>query len=154
MAELTVLDASVAAKWFLRDEKHIEQADELLLRLLADELEMYSPRIIYYEVCQLLNKACRQPDLETGAPRLTKEQAIQGAREFLNLPLHILDTTEEEYVGALDMAVEHSRGSHADMTYIKLAERLDCRWCTGDDKVLNGVSSTFPSNRVLLLSTM
>jgi predicted nucleic acid-binding protein len=154
MVDLTVLDASVAAKWFLRDEQHIEQADELLLRLLADDLEMYAPRVIFYEVCQLLNKACRQFDPGTGAPRLTKDQAIQSVREFLDLPVCILDTTAEEYVEALDIAVAHSRRSHADMTYIKLAERLDCKWCTGDDTVLNGVSGTFPSDYVLLLSTM
>jgi predicted nucleic acid-binding protein len=64
MAEFTVLDASVAAKWFLRDEQEtlIEEADELLLRLLAGDIELYAPRVIYYEVCQLLNRACRQRD--------------------------------------------------------------------------------------------
>ncbi len=155
MADLTVLDASVAAKWFLKDrlETYTEEADELLLRLLADDIELYAPRVIYYEVCQLLNRACRQRDPSTGAFRLSRENAIRSAREFLTLPICILDMTEEEYVGALEVAVDFSKG-HADMTYIKLAERLDCQWCTSDDQVLNGVPSTFPSHRVLLLSTL
>jgi predicted nucleic acid-binding protein len=156
MADLTVLDASVAAKWFLRDEQelHIEEADYLLLRLLADDIELYAPRVIYYEVCQLLNKACRQRDENTGAFRLSKEKALQGAREFLALPIQIVDTTEVEYVEALELAVDHHRRSHADMTYIKLAKRLDCQWCTDDDTVLSGVSSAFPSHRVVLLPSL
>lgn len=155
MASLTVLDASVAAKWFLKDEleTHIEEAEELLLRLLAEDIELYAPRVIYYEVCQLLNRACRQPVPSTGASRLSKEKAIQSAQEFLALPIRILDTTQEEYIEALEVAVDSSKG-HADMTYIKLAERLGCRWCTGDNRVLNNVSTSFPSHRVLLLSTL
>jgi predicted nucleic acid-binding protein len=155
MTDLAVLDASVAAKWFLKDEHetHVEEAEELLLRLLADDIELYAPRVIYYEVCQLLTKACRARDPSTGTFRLSKENALQAAREFLALPIQILDTTEEEYIEALEVAVDHWR-NHADMTYIKLAERLDCQWCTGDDKVLRGVSSAFPSHRVLLLSSL
>lgn len=155
MADITILDASVAAKWFLKDEleTHTEEAEELLLRLLAEDIELYAPRVIYYEVCQLLNKACRQSVPSTRTSRLSKDQAIQSAREFLALPIHILDTTEEEYIEALEVAVDSSKG-HADMTYIKLAERLGCQWCTSDYKVLNDVPSTFPSHRVLLLSTM
>ncbi len=155
MADLIILDASVAAKWFLKDEleTHIEQADELLLRMLADDIELYAPRVIHYEVCQLLNRACRQPNPATGTFRLSKEKAVQSAREFLALPVYILDMTDQEYIGALEMAVDYSRG-HADMTYIGLAERLGCQWCTADDKVLRGVPDTFPSDQVLLLSTL
>lgn len=155
MADLIVLDASVAAKWFLKDEleSHIEQADELLLRLLAEDVELYAPRVIYYEVCQLLNRATRQCDPGTGTVRLSKEKAVQCAREFLALPVYVLDATEQEYIGALEMAIDYSKG-HADMTYIELAARLDCRWCTADDKVLREVPGTFPSHQVMLLSTL
>lgn len=155
MANPIVLDASVAAKWFLKDEleSYIEQADDLLLRLLADDIDLYAPRVIHYEVCHLLGKATRQPNPNTGAFRLSKEKAIQSAREFLALPLYIIDTTEQEYVWALETAIDYRRG-HADMTYIALAERLDCQWCTADDNVLEGVSATFPSSQVVLLSAL
>jgi predicted nucleic acid-binding protein len=155
MADPIVLDASVAAKWFLKDEleSYIEQADELLLRLLVEDVELYAPRVIYYEVCHLLGKATRQPAPNPGTVRLSKEKALQSAREFLALPLYILDTTEQEYVWALETAIDYSRG-HADMTYIALAERLDCQWCTADHNVLEGVPATFPSSQVMLLSEL
>lgn len=155
MTDLLVLDASVAAKWFLKDgmETHTAEADEILLQLLAGDIELYAPRVIYYEVCHLLNRACRVTDPSTGSFRLSKEKAVESAREFFALPVHILDMTEDEYIGALEVAVDYHRG-HADMTYIKLAERLDCQWCTGDDKVLKGIASTFPSHYVLLLSAL
>jgi predicted nucleic acid-binding protein len=155
MADHLVLDASVAAKWFLKDrqETYTEQADELLLRLLADDVELYAPRVIHYEVCQLLNIASRQRDPDTGTFRLGKDKAVESAREFFALPVYIVDTTEQEHTGALEMAVDYRRG-HADMTYIQLAERLDCQWCTAEDRVLRSVPDTFPSNRVLLLSTL
>jgi predicted nucleic acid-binding protein len=155
MADPIVLDASVAAKWFLKDEQesYIEQADELLIRLLADDIELYAPRVIHFEVCHLLNKATRQPDPKNGTFRLSKEKAIQSAREFLALPLYILDATEQEYVWALEMAIDYHRG-HADMMYMALAERLDCQWCTADDNVLEGVQATFPSTQVMLLSAL
>ena len=155
MADLLVLDASVAAKWFLKDdlESYLDQADELLLRLLADDIELYAPRVIHYEVCQLLNRATRRLDPNTGTFRLTKEQAIQCAQEFLDLPVHVLDATEQEHIGALGVAIDYYRG-HADMTYMELARRLNCRWCTADDNVLEGVSGTFPSHQVVLLSTL
>jgi len=155
MADPIVLDASVAAKWFLKDnlESHVEQADDLLLQLLAGDVELYAPRVICYEVCHLLNKASRERDPSTGTFRLSKEQAVQSAREFFALPVSILDTTEQEYIGALENSIDHRRG-HADMTYIELAVRLGCQWCTADDRVLRGVSATFPSTQVMLLSTL
>jgi predicted nucleic acid-binding protein len=155
MADPLVLDASVAAKWFLKDEleSYIEQADELLLRLLADDVELYAPRVIHYEVCHLLRKATRHPDPNTGTFRLSKENAIQSAQEFLALPLYILDTIEQEYIWALETAIDYHKG-HADMTYIALAERLHCQWCTADDNVLEGVPATFPSSLVMLLSAL
>ena len=33
-----VVDASVAAKWFLNDERHIEEATRYLAGMLADEI--------------------------------------------------------------------------------------------------------------------
>ncbi len=39
MAKKMVIDSSVAAKWFLKDEVDTDLADDLLLSLLAGEIE-------------------------------------------------------------------------------------------------------------------
>jgi predicted nucleic acid-binding protein len=51
------------------------------------------------------------------------------------------------------MAVDYSKG-HYDMTYLRLAEQLGCRWCTADRKVLRAPAPGFPVHRVLLLSSL
>lgn len=73
--------------------------------------------------------------------------------EFFQLPIQIADATEEEAVVALELAVKYSKG-HYDMTYIRLAEELDCRWCTADRRVLQALAPGFPVQRVLDLASL
>jgi predicted nucleic acid-binding protein len=49
-AEALVVDASVAAKWYLRDETDVEQADLLLTRFTTGELVLVAPEQIRYEI--------------------------------------------------------------------------------------------------------
>jgi len=155
MAERMVIDASVAAKWFLRDdlEADVDLADDLLIALLANDLEIHAPRIFTYEVCGLLTKACLTRDPRTKTPRLGKEPAAECARSLFALPIQHAETTAEEGVEAIDLAVDYAKG-HYDMTYLRLARALDCHWCTADEKVLLAVPPGFPTDRVLLLSTL
>jgi predicted nucleic acid-binding protein len=51
------------------------------------------------------------------------------------------------------MAVTYSKGLY-DMTYIRLAQQLDCRWCTADRKLLQALAPGFPTERVLQLSSL
>jgi len=150
MADRMIVDASVAAKWFLKDksEADVELAESLLLAFLAGEVELYAPQIFPYEVCGLLARACGG-----GTPRLAKDKSIQCAQEFFRLPIEIDEGSEEEKLGALEMAIDFSK-QYYDMTYIWLSEKLNCRWCTADDKVQEAVTSSFPSHRVVPLSNL
>lgn len=155
MAERMVIDASVAAKWFVRDdlEADVDLANRLLAALLDDAIEMYAPGIFVYEVCGLLTKACLRLDPQTRAPRLTKRDAAEGIRSLFNLPIQHSPASPLEGVDALELAVNSSK-TYYDMTYLRLARLLDCHWCTADEKVTRAVPATFPSDRVLLLSTL
>ena len=52
------------------------------------------------------------------------------------------------------MATQFSK-THADMTYLRLAEMLDARYCTGDEKLLKGGTPPgFPTNRIVLLASL
>lgn len=52
LPERLVIDASVAAKWFLKDviERDIDLADDILLACLADEVELHAPQILPYDL--------------------------------------------------------------------------------------------------------
>lgn len=154
MTERLVIDASVAAKWFLKDalEADVDLAEDILLALLAGDIELHAPRLISYEVCGLLAKACAHRG-RGRASRLTKEKAVVCVREFFGLPIQIAEATAEEGMEALEMAVNYAKG-HYDMTYIRLADKLDSKWCTADGKILQAVPGGFPSHRVLILSTL
>lgn len=155
MRERMVIDASVATKWFLQDatETDTDLAEEILVTFLDGELELHAPRIFTYEVCGALAKACCSRSAGTSGFRLKKEQALRCAHELFGLAIHIAESSEAEGCEALDMAVDFSQG-HYDMTYVRLAQRLDCQWCTADLKVQMAVPPAFPHNRILQLSTL
>ncbi len=59
MADRYVIDASVAAKWFLKDsfEDHVDLAEGILVDVLAGDIVLHAPRLMTYEVSRLLWKA-------------------------------------------------------------------------------------------------
>ena len=48
-----VIDASVAAKWELRDEQYREAADDLRLRVRAGQLRLTVPAFWQYEIASI-----------------------------------------------------------------------------------------------------
>lgn len=155
MRDCMVVDASVAAKWFLRDvmETNIDVANDILLALLTGDLELHAPKTIRYEVCGLLAKACRVPLRGTATKRLEKKDAIGHVRDFFRLPIQIHEATVEEEVEAVEMAADY-RKSYYDMSYVRLARQLNCQCCTGDENVAQAVSRGFPHAHVVVLSML
>ena len=66
--ERYVLDAPVAAKWFLNDEDVVDIAETFLIRFLAKEIVFYAPHILEYELGHIITRA----------------QLLQHIRETLN----------------------------------------------------------------------
>lgn len=150
-----VIDASVAAKWFLRDtlETDADLAEDVLVAILADEVEAHAPRVFTYEVCGALTKACGRSSSNGGHSRLTKEVAMQCVHELFGLPIQISEASEDEGAEALAMAIDYSK-AYYDMVYLRLAERLGCQWCTADQKVTEAYPPMYPRNRIRLLSSL
>jgi len=153
MHKRLVIDASVAAKWFLKDEQGTPAADDLLLRLLADDLELYAPEIFYYELGALLARACAATSRLSGRRRLEGVQARRCLTELFRLPIHGVRPSEAESVRALEMSISYSK-SYYDMIYLQLAETMGCPWCTADAKILETHPKNFPANSVVLLSSL
>ena len=77
-----VVDASVAAKWLLRDEEHLMQADAILRAYDEGTLTLYAPRQIDVEMAAVLRKAVLQRRLsaERAAASLQRWFALSGYR--------------------------------------------------------------------------
>src|SRR5687767_8584463 len=88
-AEDCVVDASVAAKWYLRDEEHREQANHLLARLSAGRAVLAAPVQIRYEIPSAIVAANRRRE-----PRLSREEAEQAIAELLSTDLTTYHTPE------------------------------------------------------------
>ena len=80
-----VVDASVAAKWYLPDEDYADQASALLGHFRQGKIKLVAPEQIRYEVPSAITVATRGR-----APRLTLEQGRRAIEEFLALDLETL----------------------------------------------------------------
>lgn len=89
--ERYVLDASVAAKWFLNDEDVVDIAEMFLIRFLAKEIVFYAPHILEYELGHIITRAQR-----SGSQRIETDQAIEAYRTFSELPIVFCDLSVQD----------------------------------------------------------
>ncbi len=153
MAERYVIDASVAAKWFLKDsfEDHVDLAEEVLVDVLAGDIELHAPRLMSYEVCRLLWKAGIAKGPDKGSKRLDKETALKCVETLFDLPVAFAEATAREAAESVGFGVRYQKNFY-DMTYLRLAETLQCRVITADEKLLRSGPPDFPLARFVLLA--
>ena len=120
-----VVDASVAAKWHLKDEVYAEQALHLFNQLIQGEVEVWAPSHIRSEVSSAITAATlgRQP-------RLTPDQGRQAIAMFLALGLHTADT-DTLYLSAYTLVHEYHCAFY-DALYVALARQLAAPLVTAD----------------------
>lgn len=155
MTKKIVIDACIVTKWFVKDhlEADVDLADGLLVAMLVGDIEIHAPRILTYEVSGVLSRVCRTRYQGTKKTRLGKKEAIKSIRDLFDLPLQISEPTKNEAVTAGEMAINYSK-EFEDMTYLRLAEELDCQLYTADEKMVKGCPPGYPKNRILLLSSL
>ena len=118
-----VFDASVALKWFLREEES-QGADSVLDAFLANQIELLAPDILVLEVANALWK--RSILLK----QLRPEEARSIFHDFLTLPLNLQESNTRASE-ALKMAIE-LRHPVYDTLYCALANENDCEFVTAD----------------------
>ncbi len=146
MAEALVIDANVVAKWFLKDEEHTDLADVLLAALLAGRVLLHAPDLLLHEVCATITKACRP-----SRDRLRLDKALDYIRDLFALPLSVASIDASRSLAASQMAVANSK-TYNDMIYVRLAEELECRFCTADERLTSKSGPWDPTSRVLSLT--
>jgi predicted nucleic acid-binding protein len=129
-----VVDASVAAKWFL-PEVHSDAA----ARLLDPAIALYAPDLIVPEFGNILWKKIRRAEL-------TRDEAREILRAFVALPLElrpssILLSAAFELAGELDRSVY-------DSLYLALAVAEECAVVTADAKFHSVLAASSLANHV------
>jgi len=132
-----VLDASVAAKWWLPGprEQLREEALTLLQRYARGEIRFIVPDLFWLELGNILWKAVRQKR----CPRSLAESAITETfeRDFPTV------SSVELLTDAFTIAADFDRTVY-DAVYVALAVTFNAELVTADERLANALASYFP----------
>jgi predicted nucleic acid-binding protein len=134
-----VIDANVAAKWYLRDEDLLEQADHVLHAIVAGSIA--GPHIIRYELASSLSTAVR-------SGRISRPYAAASLAHFLRSRVGIQTDPEPVIQHAMAITVDLPIFL-LDAVYIALAASLGWDFVTDDRRLRDAVADRFPFVRWL-----
>jgi len=77
-----VIDASVVLKWYLADEKYGQRALNLLEKYLSNELDIFAPSLLEYEVINGLIIAQKRG-------RIKEKMILEAVEGFVNLEINL-----------------------------------------------------------------
>jgi len=134
---LLVLDASVAAKWFLprADEGLVDEAFDLLRQYADGEIDFTAPDLFWPEFGNVLWKAVRQGRWSGTAAT----KALQQMREQQLTTVPAADLIED----ALAIALASDRTVY-DSLYVALAVQSGADLVTADERLANAVAARLP----------
>ena len=131
-----VVDASVVAKWYLRDEESVEQADRLLDRYLDGQEYLTTPHLTRYELANAVYRASRLGRIDEAAAQL----AVTGFSQLgLTQPLD-----DDARLNASTRLARRFGVSFYDALYLALAEELGLRMITADAALYERVAPELP----------
>jgi predicted nucleic acid-binding protein len=132
-----VLDASVAAKWYLpeRDETLVRPARQLLGDYLRNDVAFIVPDIFWPEFGNIMWKAAR-------VERITPDRSFSGLAllKDLNIPTY---PSSDFLAEALQIALVHGRTFY-DSLYVALAVRTKANLITADERLANALAAHLP----------
>jgi len=119
----TVLDASVAVKWFTAEPGHT-QAKATRDKHIQQEIQLTAPDLLLYELANALryNK------------NLTPEDIKQAVKTINMIGITLIQPTETLINKAIDTAIKHNITIY-DASYHALAETLETTLITADEKL-------------------
>ncbi len=121
-----IVDASIALRWVLRDEKEA-QVDVLLEQWAASLTEMLVPPLFPAEVTNALYLSVKRK-------RLTLEEAELALRTIMELGIQTAEPPGL-YSRSLRLAVDYSTANAYDTQYVALAEMESCELWTADARL-------------------
>jgi predicted nucleic acid-binding protein len=134
MSNVWVIDACVAAKWWLNDEEYIAEAVHVLKAVRRKEIELAVPTLWLYEMANVIVQAHRQK-------RLTKQQAEEFILEVHAMPV-LIYPVYENLSRIANLALRHSLSAY-DAAYLALAESRGCGLLTADEALFKTIGRKF-----------
>jgi predicted nucleic acid-binding protein len=131
--EALVVDASVVAKWYLRDETDVEQADLLLTRFTTGELVLVAPEHIRYEIPSTISVATMGH-----RPRMGREDGRVAIETFLTLGIHTVGS-DGLILSAFPLVHQHAIAFY-DALYLALAKMLQIPFITADNRLYQRIA--------------
>ena len=125
-----VVDASVAAKWHLRDEPLTDLTDAVLKAFRNNLIELIAPDCIWYEVTAAIRKALR-----TG--RVTTDDARDSVADFAGLLMPTVGS-RSLIVPAYDRALRYGCSVY-DGVYLALADAFGVPFLHADARLQNAL---------------
>ena len=128
ITEALVVDASVAAKWHLKDEEEADKAVLLLERFTQGKVELFAPDYIRYEVAAAITFAA-----SGRRPRIQPAIAREAIAAFLALGINTLNSDQLILV-AFPLVPQYDCALY-DCLYVALKNRLNLPFITADRKL-------------------
>ncbi len=140
MADSILVDASVVAKWFNRGEPNEEEALSLRTAWIERKIELFSPSLMLYEVCNSIWKN----------PNLDRDRAESLARLAVRLTPTTIEIAEEDSEEAMRLA-KKSKLTFYDAVYIALSKSRKCPLVSADNdqlEVARGYSASIHISKI------
>lgn len=131
-----ILDASIAMKWYLNDEDHTELADRVLFAFRENQVSLYAPEHIHYEVANALRSAIRRG-------RLSEELGSRAITEFLEWKIPTVQG-HALVLGAFEVARRYGCAFY-DGLYVALAEDTGLPLLHADRRLRSVLNGTLPN---------
>jgi predicted nucleic acid-binding protein len=135
-----VVDASVAAKWFLAEED-----TPLANALLHGTDKLVAPDLIRIEVHAAITRRFRKGE----APEADVRQGCRDWADMLGEGLITLFPSEQDDQAALDLSLQ-LKHPYQDCLYLALAERLHATLITADPKFIERTADIYPAVKPLI----
>lgn len=127
-ARAVVVDASVVAKWHLKDEDYAAESVLLLTQFGQGRVELIAPTHINYEVASAITVATVGQN-----PRLSQTEGREAIEEFLSLGIQTV--ADPELVLEAYPLVHHYGCALYDALYLALAQRLQIPLVNADRRL-------------------
>ena len=134
-AKKIVIDASVAAKWYVKEESS-DKALELRGDFRARRIDLISPRLLLYEVANGLRYS----------PELSSEDIVEAVDSLTAMQIGLIDFDGRQWGNAVKNALTFGISLY-ESAYYTTAEAYSLRLVTSDKRLFKKVKS---KNIVLL----
>lgn len=126
-----MVDASVALRWVLKDEKE-PRVDALLHQWAVSLTDIIVPPLFLSEITNALYLSVKRR-------RLYEDEAKLALQSIMQVGVRVVEPPEL-YLRSLEMAMYYGTTNAYDTVYMALAEAEDCELWTSDEHLAKSLS--------------